>query len=405
MIKYDEPSVLITRLTGEIEPDNSKEISNQNFDTASNDVLSNETLNMDFDVNITQANTNSYTGTDLNLNCTHTNEEMGENNETQKRTNNTITFYHQNIPYIEKKIDLIEVGISDINPDIIVLTEHGLKFGQIGILKLAGYKLISIYCRSKKSGGSALLVKEILKSEEITKYKPIAEDFHFEPVIGTITFESYKLVIIGVYRSPSVQEARFISLLESLLDKVFRDYGNNHKILLVGDFNIDSKADNFVGSELYTLLNTYNLINLVSDYTRITTSTQSSIDYVITNLEELVTECSVVSTNKNISDHKGQVLKFFGNSNPVERVFKKTRRLKSENIDKLNQGLSQLNWNIISNRDHTAEENWSLFCKIMKNLLDQTCPTKDLEIKNTLKNKIKLSNTTITHKKLRNEAY
>ncbi|KAI5703153.1 hypothetical protein M8J75_008397 [Diaphorina citri] len=116
----------------------------------------------------------------------HTNKENdktlnkdGPNKETT--SNRLLTLYHQNIPYIKGKIDITEDMLQDLLPDITLITEHGLKKEENGILKIDGYNLVGTYNRnSHKSGGCALLVKKDLHCEYIDKYNSYGVDFHFE---------------------------------------------------------------------------------------------------------------------------------------------------------------------------------------------------------------------------------
>lgn len=128
---------------------------------------------------------------------------------------------------------------------------------------------------------------------------------------------------------------------------------------MAGDLNIDSKQANFEYSQLTLLLKSYNLVNLVTEYTQVvliddSSITKKSIDYVITNLDGLVQSCSnVVNTIK--SDHEGQLLVFLGNKKSTIKIRQINRSLKGKNIEKLSNSLGGIDWKDTLDKESTSE--------------------------------------------------
>lgn len=334
----------------------------------------------------------------------HTNKENdktlnkdGPNKETT--SNRLLTLYHQNIPYIKGKIDITEDMLQDLLPDITLITEHGLKKEENGILKIDGYNLVGTYNRnSHKSGGCALLVKKDLHCEYIDKYNSYGVDFHFEFTAGKIYTECYKLIIICIYRSPAFTPHRFYELFERLLVAVLNDYGIQSKIIIAGDLNIDSKDENYHECDLPHLLQSFGLVNLVEDYTRITETSKTSIDYIITNLGDYVSQCKVLPRTIGVSDHEGQVLKFYFEKEPEISRSKFQRCFKQQNLNDLNNDLAQTNWREILGNINSLEDKWNHFIQIFKVKLDKHCPLRKQPIKNGGSHRIKLSETIKRHK-------
>lgn len=75
---------------------------------------------------------------------------------------------HLNIQYLRNKVDELNILLDELSPHVIGLSEHGLMSSEINNVKLQGYSLISVFCRSNtKGGGTALYAIEGLSVKEI----------------------------------------------------------------------------------------------------------------------------------------------------------------------------------------------------------------------------------------------
>jgi exonuclease III len=91
----------------------------------------------------------------------------------------------------------------------------------------------------------------------------------------------YGYIIVCIYRSPDSNLQIFLKNLELILQKI---QSRNKKLLLCGDWNLNFMLDNRRLKELQNLLHSYNMINTVRFLTRITPSTESLIDVIITKI-------------------------------------------------------------------------------------------------------------------------
>jgi endonuclease/exonuclease/phosphatase family metal-dependent hydrolase len=81
----------------------------------------------------------------------------------------------------------------------------------------------------------------------------------------------------------------------------------NKKLLLCGDWNLNFMLENRRLQELQNLLESNDMINTVRSPTRITRSTESLIDIIITNKDNPELRASVVDLG--FSDHLAQIVR------------------------------------------------------------------------------------------------
>ena len=105
----------------------------------------------------------------------------------------------------------------------------------------------------------------------------------------------------NIYRRP--KDSNFYNNLREVLEKVCNKRTN---IVAVGDLNSDSLNDTepqqkSTGKKLSRILNSFSLKNVIKTSTRITRTSESLIDIMITKSKEKVIETDVVHCG--ISDH------------------------------------------------------------------------------------------------------
>lgn len=109
---------------------------------------------------------------------------------------------------------------------------------------------------------------------------------------------NYKIAITSVYRSPSSAETEFLGVFEEVLEEMSE---LNCDIIIAGDFNIDWCKDGFYKNKMQCLLDDNGLKQVIGEFTRITQSSKTLIDFVITNNNNISAKTN--SSNK-ISDHE-----------------------------------------------------------------------------------------------------
>ena len=192
----------------------------------------------------------------------------------KRKSTNSITLYHQNVRSLTNKLDELSIFTqrNHIGPQFICFTEHHLKEFQIKKVSLEDYTLASGFCTKVSLGGGVCIL--IYKSIE---HQPIdLSNFCYEKTLEIcavkLQFESLKLIIFCVYRAPTGNLERFFSLMEKILNHLLQP---KLTFLICGDLNINLLTKSNDASKLLTLMNTFNLTQVVDFPTRITNNNES----------------------------------------------------------------------------------------------------------------------------------
>ncbi|KAG8239446.1 hypothetical protein J437_LFUL019181 [Ladona fulva] len=118
-----------------------------------------------------------------------------------------------NIQSLRNKTDNLEVLLSGLNANILILCGHWLKNSELTKCALGKLKLISYFCRSVNRGGGVAIFSNINLSSTNLEFSSCIEK-EFECAISIFKSDEIKFAVIGVYRSPSASTNA--SFLESL---------------------------------------------------------------------------------------------------------------------------------------------------------------------------------------------
>ena len=177
------------------------------------------------------------------------------------------------------------------NYDVITISETFLSQNNTDDLRLPGFNTIIRRDRETFGGGVAVYVKEGL----VFSRKLQLESSFIENIWLEFSTKSGKILIGTVYRPPSNLE--FWEQFESNVEFV-KNSAITQNLLLLGDLNADFNTLN--GKRLLEICNSNNLQCHVTEPTRITATTQSCLDQVISNIPDFVSGVWVdppVSTN------------------------------------------------------------------------------------------------------------
>ena len=153
-------------------------------------------------------------------------------------------------------------------------------------LTIAGYHIPFYKHRGARGGGVMLYIKEHIGAI----HRVDLERHDTEILWAEVTLQSKK-VFVGVgYRPPgmtSLQIDDFLTSLDNQIEAVMRE--NPDTLLLLGDFNDrcvhweDRHTDSEMGLKFYDFIKDRNLFQLVDEPTRITDTTDSLLDLIITD--------------------------------------------------------------------------------------------------------------------------
>jgi hypothetical protein len=293
-------------------------------------------------------------------------------------------------------LELLELIANDFDYHVLTLTEHGCANDEIHVMNLKNYNLASSYCRNNyKSGGVSIFCRININYKKLTWIDRLSIELDFE-VTGILLKlnRNNKIILITIYRSPSGNINKFLTSLDLLLEKVTKDFEN---IIITGDLNINWLSNDTSVLLLKDIFLAYNLKNVVDRPTRVTGTSASQIDYIVTNIHSHLHTGAVV--NNNVSDHLGQQIYIseFTCEN-INASFKNRRILSNNNLSKFCSMLESIEWDVVLQGSH-IDDKWSRFYETVLNIFNCTCPVNKIRIK--IDNKI--FKTNFTCKKLKHD--
>lgn len=223
-----------------------------------------------------------------------------------------------------KKYDKIKILLSqlDTKPDIIVLGETKLKTSfPSGIYNLNGYERYNC-CRDAKNSGGGLItfIKRDILVQSVEK-----ESSSFEKIKITLTIHKSNYKILCYYRNP-VQE----SINPFLKDVENELLENDKQTIIIGDVNLDYRADNKDSARYASLMKCYDMTCTNTFKTR--NDSGRIIDHCCINFKEKVTTKNYTITTR-LSDHNIVITELSG--------------IKREKVEKLIE-LEITNWTQLS---------------------------------------------------------
>lgn len=233
-----------------------------------------------------------------------------------------------NVQGLSGKEALLEVECNTYNLTFLCASEHWLTNGESNTIP-------GFYCASKFSrkthirGGSAVYVRESFANRVRQREDIVGEgvEMHFEVSSIEVTLSQGKLVIMSIYRSnnPSSNINIFFEKLERVL--LLAGLPGND-VILAGDLNINRDESNPHSRRLGHLLQAFGLLYTTNQFTRITDTSATKIDYVITNITDNMYKADVFPSN--VSDHECILFKFMTRHRTGGLCYKKRLRLINE---------------------------------------------------------------------------
>ncbi|XP_049806910.1 uncharacterized protein LOC126249299 [Schistocerca nitens] len=251
--------------------------------------------------------------------------------------------YH-NVQSLTNKLQDLEIILcSDLNVDVICITEHWLEDPQIETLKIPGFSLVSSFCRSYyKHGGIAIFAKQDLRYKAIQTYPELNKEKVFE--MAAVELTDIQLVIITMYRSPDANTEEFQCKFDMMLSIV----EPKKKKIIWGDFNIDFLKSSNYKDELLYMTKSFNLMPTENTQTRITRHSKTESDQIF--IQENFSPYSSEAVKIGYSDHEAVLLSLELCSEKISPIkITECRDFSDSNIAKFCNILSRETWDEVFN--------------------------------------------------------
>lgn len=259
---------------------------------------------------------------------------------------NKIRILHQNINGLINKSDLLVASLKSLESvqDIICLTEHNMSSCDLFSLNIPNYSVGSVFNRKNRRGGCCILVQNSHKFTPINDIKKYSTEGIIE--CSGIHLSDHKLYIFCIYRPPKVSAEdfnKFFRTLDSLLNRFC--FGKN-KVILCGDFNINTLKKSKESTELMQIMSSFNLKIGINEPTRMASGT--CIDNFMFNIRG----CEAGVRELALSDHTAQILTCPVNlSYSLKYWYIQRRDYSKQNMEKFNNCLNALSFNSVFTND------------------------------------------------------
>jgi len=179
---------------------------------------------------------------------------------------------------------------------------------------------------------------------------------------------------MAIISSPSVSQNDCLFELHSLFSQL---YCLTNYIVVVGDFNFDILSKSRVLSDYINTLSDFHFIQHVVDPTRVTSTSATLIDHVVTTPNLTVSRCYQAV---GLSDHHCQILEV---DVPVVRLLSHSvmvRSFRNCPWNEVREFLSTVPWQVIDIYD-SVDDMWCFISCILHECLDQFAPLHSVQCK------------------------
>lgn len=212
---------------------------------------------------------------------------------------NQLSMLHLNVRSIVNKFDDFEAFLrsSSASWSIICMSETWLTKQLEPLYNLESYKAFFQSRTEKSAGGSAIYVKDNLKSSQLS-HPPFttAEVICIE----TQTISKQKIVICQIYRAPNSNKVDFLAEMETLLSWI---HNLGRTTFINGDFNFDLFNIYLChySHDFFNLMCSYGFFPTISKTTRCCNTSCSLLDNIFCNNLNIIQKSGIIIND--LSDH------------------------------------------------------------------------------------------------------
>ena len=201
-----------------------------------------------------------------------------------KDNNNALILLHLNIRSLQKNFDDLREFITGLTTlsHVICISETKIKnsTGALINLSIPGYEFVNVNSISN-AGGVGVYIAEPFQYEKLT-LEPQFDGSEQLWICIKNTTTSINYVIGTIYRHPSSTTRDFIEFLNDIISELtsFKIY-----YFILGDININTTISPISreATEYLNMLNSNSVVSIIHIPTRVTNTTSSTLDHVLTN--------------------------------------------------------------------------------------------------------------------------
>lgn len=280
---------------------------------------------------------------------------------------NTLGIFHLNCRSINNKFDDLQLFFDslDFSFNVIMFSETWYD-DESEYFALDGYKHFFLNRPDRKGGGVSMHVHNSIRAEKNLQFTFVKDDLEL------LTVESRNNTFSVLYRPQNAKLDAFFETLEALFDYAS---SNGRSLYLAGDVNVDMKCVSKPGKELEALIDAYGFCNVIEAPTRITCSTATCIDVIITNADKPNINAGTIAGD--ISDHL-PIFAFVNNAGPDTACRPnnlKYRRIDSNTLSNFRNMISANDWSYVLSLND-ADRAYDDFVSKIKAIYDASFPLR-----------------------------
>ena len=281
-----------------------------------------------------------------------------------------------NIVSLVKHIDDLRVYTSDQRLDILSINETRLDSSiKDEEVELSGYKIIR-RDRNRFGGGVALYVRN---SINVNFRSDLSTDKLEAISIEIIKPKSKPFIITAAYRPPSADDTFFDELTKIIETADSED----KEIILMGDLNCNLQTDkpDHNTKQLNSICEIYQLQQLINHPTRITETSSTLIDVIITNMPSRIVTSGVIHIG--ISDHSLiYAVRKFSIPSKNKPKYLTSRQFKNFKAEKFRSELKNVPWDAILTNTNDPNELWGKWKEVFLSIANNHAPIKTRRVRN-----------------------
>lgn len=288
-------------------------------------------------------------------------------------TSKGLHIIHLNVRSLVHKISQIRDLVQSSKAGIVGITETWLDSSiSDAEIELENYSVIR-KDRNRNGGGVCMFIR----SDVVFSLRTDLSDDYIEAIWADILLPKCKPFLVGTcYRPPEQND--FYSRVDEICSK--HNEFLSGEVLLLGDLNTDvSNHDHYMYKAFHDFCTNFNFKQLINKPTRITSTSQTTIDFVLVSDKSKISNSGVIDCG--ISGHsiifctRKVHRASLGHHNSV-----KIRSLKNYNSEVLKERLMCMNWSQVFNCV-SVDKAWGLFKSLFLKVVDDIAPVKTTRFK------------------------
>ena len=247
------------------------------------------------------------------------------------------------------------------------MSEVALREEEICNCVLNNYELVSSYCRDDKNrgGGTCIYVKNGINCKTVD-VKSYCVDKLIETCATRIKYNDQNILLLCIYRNPNVTPSLIDLFFEILSDIVDNVKLPTEQLIIIGDLNICVLTNDYRLTRLNEFLNLYNLKSTIDKPTRVTPTSQTAIDNILTDVPLFKITSEVHKTV--ISDHYGISINIQCDCSLWNKQinYRVCREFKKENYELFEYYLKNETWDTVTSFTTDLNISYNKFDEIIK---------------------------------------